>query len=460
MLPVVTPPEMAAIDAAAPEPVEVLIERAGAAVAREALRILGGGYGRRVVVLAGKGNNGADGRAAGAHLLRRGARVHVVDALDAPAALPPVDLVIDAAYGTGFHGAYDAPSASGAPVLAVDIPSGVDGTTGEQAGAVLAAVRTMTFAALKPGLVLEPGRSLSGEVVVADIGLDTSTARAHVVEGADVAAWLPSRSATAHKWSSAVLVVAGSAGMTGAAHLAAAASQRAGAGMVRVGSPGVPDDRSRPLEAVGLSLPASGWAAVAAAEAGRFGALVVGPGLGRADTTRREVRALLAAVDLPAVVDGDALAALGPDAAAVLGARSATAVLTPHDGEFEALTGARPRPDRLASARELASMTGAVVVLKGAVTVVAEPGGAVHLVTGGDARLATAGTGDVLSGIIGALLARGMLPLSAASAGAWLHAAAAALGPAHGLVAGDLPALLVAALAELRRAHGPAGRTV
>ena len=176
MIPVLTPAEMAAVDAAAPEPVEVLIERAGAAVAREALRLLGGAYGRRVVVLAGKGNNGADGRSAARRLERRGVRVEVIDALGAPARLPGADLVVDAAYGTGFRGAYDAPEAGGTPVLAVDIPSGVDGTTGEAAGLVLAATRTVTFAALKPGLLFDPGRSLSGDVVVADIGLDVRCA--------------------------------------------------------------------------------------------------------------------------------------------------------------------------------------------------------------------------------------------------------------------------------------------
>ena len=144
------------------EPVEVLIERAGAAVAHEALDLLGGGYGRRVVVLAGKGNNGADGRSAAVRLRRRGVRVEVIDAVDVPARLPQADLVVDAAYGTGFRGEHTAPEAGGTPVLAVDIPSGIDGITGEVHGRVLSARRTVTFAALKPGLVLEPGRSLSG----------------------------------------------------------------------------------------------------------------------------------------------------------------------------------------------------------------------------------------------------------------------------------------------------------
>ncbi|HJR25745.1 MAG TPA: NAD(P)H-hydrate epimerase, partial [Acidimicrobiales bacterium] len=166
MIPIVTPEEMAAVDAAAPEPVEVLVERAGAAVARAALELLGGAYGRRVVVLAGKGNNGADGRAAALRLARRGVRVTVVDALGAPSRLSDADLVIDAAYGTGFHGGHEAPEVGDAPVLAVDIQSGVSGDTGEVRGRALSAVLTVTFAALKPGLVLEPGRSLAGQVLL------------------------------------------------------------------------------------------------------------------------------------------------------------------------------------------------------------------------------------------------------------------------------------------------------
>lgn len=451
MIPVLTPDEMAAVDAAAPESVEVLIERAGAAVAHHAVDLLGGSYGRRVVVLAGKGNNGADGRSAAVRLRRRGVRVQVVDALDAPARLPDAGLVIDAAYGTGFHSEHHAPDAGDTPVLAVDIPSGVDGMTGEARGRAWAATRTVTFAALKPGLVLEPGRSLAGEVVVADIGLDVGAGSAGVVERGDVRGWLPPRPADAHKWQASVLVVAGSPGMTGAAHLAAAAAQRAGAGMVRLGSPGVADDPARPTEAVGLDLPATGWAAAVLDLTPRVQAVIVGPGLGTGADTQAAVRDVVAASTRPAVIDGDALTALGTRGATVLAGRAAGTVLTPHDGEFERLTGHRPGPDRLEAARALAALTGAVVLLKGPTTVVAAPDGQVRIVTTGHARLATAGTGDVLSGTVGALLARGLAPLEAAAAGAWLHARAGALGPADGLVASDLVDLLPEALAEVAR---------
>lgn len=449
MIPVLTPSQMAAADEAASDPVDVLIERAGVAVAREALLFLGGTYGRRVVVLAGKGNNGADGRAAAARLRRRGARVEIVDALDAPSHLPTCDLVIDAAYGTGFRGDYDAPSAGHAPVLAVDVPSGVDGTTGEAGGRVLQATRTVTFAALKPGLLFGAGRELAGEVIVADIGLDVRST-AGVVGRADVAAWMPPQRAEAHKWDAAVLAVAGSPLMMGAGHLVAAGAQRAGAGMVRLGSPGAVDGTGRPVEAVGICLPPDGWEA-SLQDVGRFSALVVGPGLGRDPSTQASVRALLGSADVPAVIDADALTALAGRLSPALRRRPPDSVLTPHDGEYERLLGTPPGPDRIAAARRLAEESGSVTLLKGSTTVVAHPDGRVRIVTTGDARLATAGTGDVLSGVVAALLARGLAAFDAAAAGAWVHGRAGQLGWTDGFIAGDLLALLPAALADVRR---------
>lgn len=437
MIPVVTPEEMGAIDAAAPEPVEVLIGRAGGAVARAAVRILGGTYGRRVVVIAGKGNNGNDGRDAADRLRRRGVRVHVVDAADLPAALPSADLVIDAAYGTGFRGSWEAPSTD-APVLAVDIPSCVDGLTGVASGRPLAAAHTVTFAALKPGLLLADGPELAGAVEVVDIGLDVSSARIQVVEGADVESWLPGRPSSGHKWQAALRVVAGSPGMTGAAHLVSAAAFRAGAGYVTLSSPGLDADPGAPTEVVSRPLSEDDWAEAALDEADRYGALAVGPGLGRADGTQAAVRSLVAAWPGPVVVDGDGLSALGSTVADVVGDRSVPAVLTPHEGEFAALTGSAPGEDRIAAVRALAASARAVVLLKGSTTVVADPGGEVLVSTTGDARLATAGTGDVLTGIIGALLAQGLDPAPAAATGAFLHGRAGAVGWRHGLVASDL----------------------
>jgi NAD(P)H-hydrate epimerase len=238
--------------------------------------------------------------------------------------------------------------------------------------------------------------------------------------------------------------------MTGAAHLAAAAALRAGAGMVHVGSPGVRDDVARPTEAVGIPLAAAGWAQPVLGAAPRFGASVIGPGLGRGDETTEAAREVIAAVPLPVVVDGDGLVALGAGAAELLSGRTEATILTPHAGELAHLLGSEPGADRMATARDLAAATGAIVLAKGPTTVVAAPDGRVRVVTDGDARLATAGTGDVLSGIVGALLARGVEPFAAAAAGAWLHARAGASGPSEGLVASDVVERIPAALAEAR----------
>ena len=241
MIPVVTPARMAEIDAAAPEPTEVLIERAGAAVARAAVEMMGGRYGRRVVVLAGPGNNGADGRAAARRLRRRGVRVRVVSAIDAPEMLPPADLYIDAAFGTGLSRPYGPPERGrlDAPVLAVDIPSGLDGLTGGVLGGpVWTAQRTVTFAALKPGLLFGEGPAACGETTVADIGLvvDDDRDACSLFTDGDVKA-LPAGTGATHKWHAAALVVAGSPGMGGAASLACSAALRSGARMVHLNSP-------------------------------------------------------------------------------------------------------------------------------------------------------------------------------------------------------------------------------
>jgi NAD(P)H-hydrate epimerase len=445
VIPVVTPEEMGAIDAAAPEPVDVLIGRAGAAVARSARDLLGGTYGRRVVVLAGKGNNGNDGREAARRLRRRGARVLVLDAGERPKAVPACDLLIDAAYGTGFRGEHEPPAVpDDLPVLAVDIPSGVDGLTGEVGGRALRAVRTVTFAAGKPGLYVGDGAELVGAVEVADIGLDVSSARIHVVEPADAVTWLPPLPRSTHKWKRAVCVVAGGPGMSGAAALVCAGAQRAGAGYVRLSAPGGlgVDATTIPVEVVHVDVPEERFVDDVARDLDRFGALVIGNGLGTSDERKASIRAAIAMArdrDVVTVVDADGLTALGEQAAELCGPRT---ILTPHDGEFARLAGHPPGPDRVADARALAATTGAVVLLKGATTVVAEPGGDVLLSTSGTPQLATAGTGDVLAGIIAAFVADGLVPLRAAAAGASVHGAAAALGWPRGLVAGDVAALL------------------
>ena len=452
MIPVVTPAEMAEVDRAAAEPVEVLIGRAGAAVARAAARLLGGCYGRHVVVVAGKGNNGADGRAAATRLRRRGASVLVLEAAAVPpgGALPRADLVIDAAYGTGFRGTYRAPDPGPAPVLAVDIPSGLSGETGlpgPEGGTALRAVVTVAFQALKPGLLLGVGPVAAGAVEVADIGLGPlveQTAKTWVVEDSDVADYLPRRPREAHKWQTAVAVIAGSPGMTGAPWLVSRGALRAGAGYVRLGIPGGAMAELPPAEMVGLVVPAYGWGAVVLAELHRVKALVLGPGLGRSPEVTNSVRTLVAQAELPVVLDADGINAVGSadELAKGMASRTWPLVLTPHDGEFARLAGAPPGPDRLDAARRLAGGTGAVVLLKGSTTIVASPDGRALLSTAGSARLATAGTGDVLSGIIGAFLARGLPAFEAAALATHTHGRAAATGPAEGLVAGDLPDLV------------------
>jgi ADP-dependent NAD(P)H-hydrate dehydratase / NAD(P)H-hydrate epimerase len=449
MKPVVTVEEMRQIDAAAPESVEVLIQRAGSAVAQAALRMLGGSYGRRVVVVAGKGNNGADGRVAAERLRARGVRVEVIE----PGATvrAGADLVIDAAYGTGFRGSYEAPDPGGAPVLAVDIPSGVNGETGEAVEGAVRADATATFAALKPGLLLGEGPERSGRVEVADIGVDVSGARAWLVEDADVARLLPRRARNAHKWNTAVYVVAGSAGMLGAADLASRSTLRAGAGTVRLGTPGGNPLDLPPGEVVVRKIPAVGWVPDVLEDADRAEALLVGPGLGRTEGTAEAVRELVAKYDKPLVLDADGLTLLAQgDGIGVLRSRADSGtVLTPHEGEFERLTGAAPGADRVAEVRALAERSGATVLLKGATTVVADPDGRVLLATAGGPQLATAGTGDVLAGIITAFLAMGLMPLEAAGLGAHVHGAVSNLGPKVGLVAGDLIDLLPRYLSSL-----------
>jgi len=471
MIPVVTPDEMRAIDAAAPEPVDVLIRRAGAAVARSALDLLGGSYGRVVNVIVGRGNNGADGRDAAQRLRRRGVKVREFEAAACPGALPPADLVIDAAFGTGYRPdparPWVAPDVGEATVLAVDVPSGIDALTGAADGGVLAAHRTISFQALKPGLVLGSGAQLAGDVHVVDIGLDTAHITCHLVGESDVAAWWPVRAVDAHKWNAAVKVIAGSAGMPGAAELCTAAAARGGSGLVSLSAPGCrPHTRS---EVVQHPIPSGGFCAEALSDIGRFGALVIGPGLGRDDDVLTAARDCIGEAPVPVVVDGDALFAASwsaEGAGPLLRNRELPTVLTPHDGEFGLLTGARPGDDRIAAARQAAVDFESTVLLKGPTTIVAAPPergsdadgltwatdlpSRTMLIDCGDQRLATAGSGDVLAGLIGAALAADVEAPEAAAAAAWLHGAAADLGPSDGLLAGDIVDLLPVAIGRLR----------
>jgi len=443
VIPVVTPARMAEIDASAVDHLESLVDRAGRAVAREAVVMLGGTYGRRVIVIAGPGNNGADGRVAARELRRRGVRVTIFEATDSPAAVPRVDLVIDAAFGNGISRPYSAPALDpDQPVLAVDIPSGVDGSTGQLLGSPMAADRTVTFVALKPGLVLEPGRSLAGAISVVDIGLDPGAVTVHAVSDVDVAALLTEQPVDDHKWRSGVRIVGGSPGMTGAASLAARAAQRCGAGIVQLAMPGGRGDEG-PLESVGQPLPLDDWSSEAFASIDdRVRALLFGPGLGPLPvSTLKEATKQ----ERPLVVDGGALQA---DLVPLLLSRPAPTVLTPHDGEWRRLAGV-DQTDRIAATQAFAKAHEVTVVRKGPTTVIAGPDGRGRVVTSGTAALASAGTGDVLAGAIVGLLALGYDPVDAATIAAHIHGrAGATLGP--GLVAGEVADLLPAVLADLR----------
>jgi NAD(P)H-hydrate epimerase len=321
-------------------------------------------------------------------------------------------------------------------VLACDIPTGVHGDTGAVERAVQAD-ETVTFGAEKPGLLLGKGPDHSGPVHVEPIGLDCSRARAWLLDDDDVRL-VPLRSRSGHKWQAAVLVVAGSPGMLGAAGLCADAALRSGAGYVLLGSPGCSPADLPVGEHVGRPFGASGWEEDALPLLERVRAVALGPGLGATASTAQGVGAVLDAYGGPVVLDADALAALDLDAVA---ARRAATVLTPHEGEFARLFG-DVGVDRVAAVVAAARRSGAVVLLKGPTTVVADPGGSVRLAASGSPRLATAGTGDVLTGLLAALLARGVPALEAAGLAAHVHGRAASLGPAWGLVAGDLPPLV------------------
>jgi NAD(P)H-hydrate epimerase len=259
------------------------------------------------------------------------------------------------------------------------------------------------------------------------------------VEAADVAGWWPRRARRAHKWNGSVRVVAGSASMRGAARLCSEAALRTGAGLVALSVPGgVVTCRD---EVIQPPIGSTDWAAQVLTDISRFGALVVGPGLGRTEATIEATRHLIAEAMLPIVVDGDALYAAAWSAdgpAPLLTGRTRPTVLTPHDGEYSLLVGSPPPPDRFAATRQLAANLGCTVLLKGPTTIVADPNGRTLVVDRGDERLATAGTGDVLAGMIVTMLASGVEPLQAAAAASWMHAEAARSQGRFGMTAGDI----------------------
>ena len=496
----------------------VLMENAGAAVARLVEERFPGA--RRVAVLCGRGNNGGDGfviaRRLGAraealvlgpedgvagdarsHLLacrRSGGRVTVVADAEAWArALPRLDeadLVVDAVLGTGLRSepsglAAEAIAAiarrfdAGVPVVAVDLPSGLSSDAGTVDWPAAPATVTVTFAAPKRGHVLPPACHQVGELVVADIGIAAeSLASANpslfLLEDADAAGAFPLRRRDAHKGDFGhVLIAAGSVGKTGAAVLAAGGALRAGAGLVTVATPepclalvaaARPEAMTEPLPVTPRGGLAESGLAHLLGLAGQRDAVVLGPGLGQDPGTRALVRAFVRECPVPIVIDADGLNALAaaagePSGLSVL-RRETPTVLTPHPGEMARLVGARTsevQRDRPASAVSLARRTGAVVVLKGERTLVAEPSGRAAVTANGNPGMATGGTGDVLAGVVGSLLARHGA-LLAATAAVVVHGRAGDLAARargeEGMTAGDVVEALPEAIESVRRAAG------
>ncbi|MFE4218479.1 NAD(P)H-hydrate dehydratase [Streptomyces sp. NPDC056844] len=433
-------------------PEGALMQRAAAGLAvacGDLLRRNGRVYGSRVLLLVGSGDNGGDTLYAGARLARRGAGVRALlttpdkvhraalaallaaggQVLDTPGGPGPVDLVVDGITGIGGRGGLRpeaaelvrAVTAGHAPVLAVDLPSGVEADTGQVLGAAVRADATVTFGTYKPGLLIDPAAERAGALRLVDIGLAAELPARPDLEAlqyADVAALLPEPDAESDKYRRGVVgVAAGSERYPGAAVLAVAGALRGGAGAVRYAGPGADAVIARFPETLVHPGPPS--------KAGRVQAWVVGPGLGDGTQAAGAVSDVLAA-DVPVLVDADGLRLM--DMAAVRARTSAT-VLTPHAGEAAALLGVEREEveaGRLAAVRELAERYRATVLLKGSTTLVAERGDTpVRVNPTGTPWLATAGSGDVLSGLTGSLLAAGLAPRDAASVGAYLHGLAA-----------------------------------
>ena len=484
----------------------VLMENAGRAVAEAAVELLPPAG--RALVLAGKGNNGGDGFVAARHLAERGYQTEIAlfgraEQLRGDAALNlrharafgiPIsenphdaaihellgraDVLIDALLGTGLSGAVSGRmaevlallSAHEGPIVAVDVPSGLDADTGRLLGAVSRADITVTFGLPKQGLYLYPGRACCGRIRVAPIGLAPEAVRAAtpptwIVDAPDAAAAIPPRRPDAHKGDAGrLLVIAGSEGLTGAAAMAASAAMRAGAGLVTLACPAslnpiieqkCTEVMSAPLMDHGCGYLRPRNADGALAQAAKADAVVIGPGLGSHAATGEFIRELVAAIQTPIILDADGINAFA-GAAPQLAERSCELTITPHPGELARLIDLsveEVQTDRVAIARECAAELGATVVLKGAGTVTAEPGGEVWINTTGSSAMAGGGMGDVLSGVAGAFVAGGMPAVAAAWAAVWVHGragdiAAERLGP-RGIVATDLLPALPRVFAEL-----------
>jgi NAD(P)H-hydrate epimerase len=462
---------------AAGTPGSKLMQNAGNAVAREIMRRWSP---RPVSILCGPGNNGGDGFVVAIALaqagwpvrvalhgrredLRGDARIHAerwsgtVETVS-PGVIEGAALAVDALFGSGLSRRLDPQIAAaltavtqcGIPLVAVDVPSGVMGDTGESMGAAPAAC-TVTFARKKPAHVLLPGRELCGDIVVADIGIPCAMLESLPIDTweNDPALWrteLPRAKSSSNKYTRGHALLCGGYPMTGAARMAARAAARMGAGLTTIAVP----DIAFSIYAAALTsimvrpLTQDGDLARLLSDS-RYTAFLIGPGAGVNDATRETALELLATAR-PVLLDADAITVFASRAAELTRAIQGPCIMTPHDGEFARVFDTQG--DKLSRARAAARQSGAVIVLKGADTVVAAPDGRALVNTNAPASLATAGSGDVLGGLILGLLAQGMDPFPAAAAGVWVHgAAAAAFGP--GLIAEDLPDLVPAVLRQL-----------
>lgn len=412
MIPICTVAEMREADAraVAAQGGDALVARAGVVVGRVVAERLDRVYGTRVVVVVGTGLNGADGRIAGKYLADRGAKVEYVTV--PLARIHRADVVIDAVVGVGVNRPLVMPVVpDDALVVAVDIPSGIDPDTGEIRGEPLVADITVAMGALKYAHILEPSARYCGDVVVATLDIPAPMSCA-MVEDDDLADVIRTQRDD-HKWHHALAVGAGSTMMAGAASLVCRAAAVCGASMIRLMSPSpLGGEFAWPEEVVREATPVIDP---------RCRAVVIGPGIGRSDDAQRFADLLVASATVPLVIDADAI-----DRDRIVAHRASPIVVTPHAGELQRVIEA-PSGSPINDARRAARELGATVLLKGPVTVVAQPDGVTRIVTSGTPALATAGTGDVLSGVIGALLARGLEPLEAASLGAHLHGLAGAL---------------------------------
>lgn len=509
---VVTAEEMKKLDQAAIEKYDVpgliLMENAGRQVVEVIKEIFGDVRGKVITVFVGKGNNGGDGFVIARHLLNLGAEVKVLAfaelaEITGDAAtnlniwqkmeqkvyslqhgdgvnivrlvLMNTDLIVDAIYGTGFRGKMaektgrlvEVLNESGKPIVAVDIPSGLEADTGKANGPCIQATHTVTFALPKLGLILEPGADYAGELHIADISIpsvliEKEAPLRYLITGSMVKGWLPPRPSAAHKGKfGRVLIVAGSRGMTGAACLTGEAALRSGAGLITVAVPESLHDivESKLTEVMTVPLPDTGKGYLNRSARqdilsllDRADVLALGPGLSTIPEVVVMLKELLPSIRIPCVIDADALNALAGEVE-ILRKIQAPVVITPHPGEMARLLEVSTKEvqeDRLSIAKKAATVWNVVALLKGARTVVAAPDGAIYINPTGNPGMATGGSGDVLTGLVAALIAQNLSPAQAASAGAYVHGLAGDMGTKAkgmpGLTAGDILANLPAAM--------------